>query len=487
MRSAVCIRFSTVLLFAASTSLAALGQTPPKSSKPTSNSPASIPPNCQWTLPGDGMGPSKLVCSNVSSSNIPVYTPPTNVGGGHGVLNTIQGLMNGLSDAMNNAANVGAASGNSAACYWSSQWNRLPPEVQSGLRQPERIDAVFEQLGGPSQLINYAETPGNIQREFASLQGQGGPDAALNIELIAGGFVDLARCRLGRPSSAPFEIPALMDAATFKAAGCGDQVDQAVESILSEKEGKPTEDRARKATSNNCSDQSGTGPKKVDITSYVKAAQKFTADAAEEWQATKTFKQITEPFNQLLDALGRADAAGSSPHPLCPIESVEGLFDYVNKQTDFLSQLSQKPEKYWLNVSGENPYDQSTVPAAQAYLDGWSTRLANVQQLIQAVTPMVSDWQTVLGNPAVLAVYLDKVYMSDVTGCSFALGDVKSYLDSASRNISKIQAQLNGARSWPLEIKGEIRAGGCVKLTGNSACQVCQNTAPGSWVCLTPK
>jgi hypothetical protein len=159
----------------------------------------------------------------------------------------------------------------------------------------------------------------------------------------------------------------------------------------------------------------------------------------------------------------------------------------VNKQTDFLSQLSQKPEKYWLNVSGENPYDQSTVPAAQAYLDGWSTRLANVQQLIQAVTPMVSDWQTVLGNPAVLAVYLDKVYMSDVTGCSFALGDVKSYLDSASRNISKIQAQLNGARSWPLEIKGEIRAGGCVKLTGNSACQVCQNTAPGSWVCLTPK
>ncbi len=83
------------------------------------------------------------------------------------------------------------------SCYWSSDWDGLEPELQQRLRQPQTVDAVIAGYGGPAQIIAYAQAPGNLAREFASLQGQGLGSSA-DFQLMAEGFVDVARCRLGQ-------------------------------------------------------------------------------------------------------------------------------------------------------------------------------------------------------------------------------------------------------------------------------------------------
>jgi hypothetical protein len=83
------------------------------------------------------------------------------------------------------------------SCYWSSEWDGLNPIVQERLSQAQTVDTIIAQYGGPAQIIAYAQTPGNLEREFASLQGQGlGSDA--DFQLMAAGFVDVAKCRLGQ-------------------------------------------------------------------------------------------------------------------------------------------------------------------------------------------------------------------------------------------------------------------------------------------------
>lgn len=230
-----CVRFFQVLLLSACSVLtfveqAATQSTKPKATSPsnnTQNSSNTTPSNCQWTFPGDGMGPSRLICSN--NTTIPVPPKPTLTPSGRGASSlpgAMQNLLNGASQSMNNWA----AQGTGGNCYWSNQWNQLPPSVQSGLRQHDQIDAVFAKLGGPSQLVAYAQTPGNLEREFDSLQGQGGPEAASELKAIADGFLDVANCRLGA-GGATFQTPTLIDANTFKAAG-SDTIDQSVANLL---------------------------------------------------------------------------------------------------------------------------------------------------------------------------------------------------------------------------------------------------------------
>jgi hypothetical protein len=405
-----------------------------QSSKPSTSKPATpssatrtntsaAPSNC-GLFAGDGSGRSSGTgaCPTVNTtSQSTVALPNSAARGGSRGLGAIQGLLNGMATSMTNLANtantpVGDTGG---VCYWSSEWNGLSPELQGRLRQHQTIDTVITQYGGPAQLISYAQTSGNLEREFASLQGPGlGTEA--DFKSMADGFVDVAKCRLGQSATQQFTAPPpLIDTKTFKAAG-SDPLTTAMDTLVND--------------SSPSADQLLMGLQAV-------------VDAGDKWEVTKGVKDITGPFNQLSDALTRAGAAAGGQNTICPVDGVNGLFDYVLKQEAYLKQLSQKPESYWLDASGVNAQVRSTVPTAQAYLDNWSDRLARVQRLINELTPMVRVSEGALANPSVLAAYEYRGYMTDVTGCSDVLGQTVTHLDLASGEIDKVKAQLSDARS----------------------------------------
>jgi hypothetical protein len=51
---------------------------------------------------------------------------------------------------------------------------------------------------------------------------------------------------------------------------------------------------------------------------------------------------------------------------------------------------------------------------------------------------------------------------------------------TSSNGVTTYRPQAQPSAEGP---QGQMRFGGCAKLTGDSACKVCQNTGPGSWVC----
>jgi hypothetical protein len=187
--------------------------------------------------------------------------------------------------------------------------------------------------------------------------------------------------------------------------------------------------------------------KNVDNSQYARAAAKYIVDAAGAWATTKGLKEFTEPFNQMLDALTRADAAASG-QVTCTIPAVEKLASYVDKEEDVLYQLAGKSESDWLQQSGVNDFDRSTIPAAQAYLDGWSGRLNTLQQLIERLVPLMTTWQAILANPGVVgAVVGSEQATTDFGLCGDAMSDIIHRLNLASSDIGKIRSQLGDARS----------------------------------------
>ena len=116
-----------------------------------------------------------------------------------GSLGLVQPFVNGMSAtmaAMSNADNSAGLSAGGGSCYWSSEWDGLNPELQARLSQSQTVDTVIGRYGGPAQFIAYAQSSGNLEREFASLQGQG-LGSSTDFHRMAVGFVDVARCRLG--------------------------------------------------------------------------------------------------------------------------------------------------------------------------------------------------------------------------------------------------------------------------------------------------
>jgi hypothetical protein len=232
---------AVILLFAGS-SVISLGQAPsrPSSAKPSPTaSPAgtttSVTPAGCVTSPGDGISSSgDNSCQTATTRSQSTVPQTSNAAGGSHVSGAGQGFLNGMTKAMTDLAKRGSVlnTGNAdGSCYWSSKWGGLGPDIQAGLHQHERIDAAFSKLGGPAQLIAYAETPGNLEKEFANLQGEGGPEAEVELQLIAAGFVDVARCRMGPSGYLVTAKPSLIDAGSFKAAGT-DAIDQQINSLL---------------------------------------------------------------------------------------------------------------------------------------------------------------------------------------------------------------------------------------------------------------
>jgi hypothetical protein len=158
-------------------------------------------------------------------------------------------------------------------------------------------------------------------------------------------------------------------------------------------------------------------------------------------------KTIVKPFNQMVDALDRADTAYGGQVP-CTIPAVEKLGSYVNKEETFLSQLAVKQDSYWLDASGINDFARSSIPGAQAYLDGWSGRLTTLQQLINRLVPAMTTFQTLLENPQFVGfVVQSEQATTDFGLCGPAVGDIILRLNSASSDIDKIQSHLSAARS----------------------------------------
>jgi hypothetical protein len=177
------------------------GSTP--TNKSYSSTPASPSSNCVQI---DGVSDKSLswACSNTSGQRQGIPASPTSTSQNpFGSLGLMQAFLNRMSATMAATSNPGGSSGLGAPggpCYWSSEWDGLNSELQGRLSQPQTVDTVIAQYGGPAQIIAYAQTPGNLEREFASLQGQGLGSSA-DFQLMAAGFVDVARCRLGQAAT----------------------------------------------------------------------------------------------------------------------------------------------------------------------------------------------------------------------------------------------------------------------------------------------
>jgi hypothetical protein len=215
--------------------------------------------------------------------------------------------------------------------------------------------------------------------------------------------------------------------------------------------GIPGDGPARRSISSGCGGQergvTARDSGDSSATDRLLKVMQLIVEVGDKWAVTRGVKDITEPFNMLSYTLTRAGITAGGQNAICPIEAVNTLSQYVNTQADFLSTLASKSENYWLDASGMNSFDRSTVPSAQGYLDGWYDRLTHVNLLIQEMVPMVKTSQDVLSNPGVLAALEYKGHMTDVYGCADELGSIVPLLNSASANIEKVNANLSSARS----------------------------------------
>lgn len=230
MDLATRFRLSLALFITGFCSISIFGQTP---SKPSRTSGAQ-PTNCGYVNPGDGSGITGAQANAINaavrqrgcgSMATGATIPSAKAVRGSGATNPIQNLFSATTQTGSNS-NLNTA----GPCYWASQWDGLGAELQGRLRQHQTVDTVIAQYGGPAQLIAYAQTSGNLQREFASAQGLVLLGTAADFQAMADGFVDVAKCRLGQPAS-PQITPSLIDANAFKQSG-GDSIDKSVDDLL---------------------------------------------------------------------------------------------------------------------------------------------------------------------------------------------------------------------------------------------------------------
>jgi hypothetical protein len=194
-------------------------------------------------------------------------------------------------------------------------------------------------------------------------------------------------------------------------------------------------------------DSSSKPSKGVNDSKYAQAAAQYMLDAADALATIKGLNGFTEPFNQMVDALSRADTAASGQVP-SSIPSIERLASFVEKEENVLSQLAAKGPTDWLYASGVSDFDPSTIPTAQQYLDRLTGRLTTLRQLDQRVVPLMTTWKNVLENPAIIGGVVGSEQASTDFGLNgIAVGDIIGRLNTCSREIVTIQAQVKLARS----------------------------------------
>jgi hypothetical protein len=185
---------------------------------------------------------------------------------------------------------------------------------------------------------------------------------------------------------------------------------------------------------------------KQQAAEFAKSAAEYVKTSMEAWKSINDSPTLTGALGTSMDALQMANTASTGQVPTT-IEPLEKLTNFLSNERNLLSSLAQKSANDWLAQSGVNAFDSSTTQPAQAYLDAWSQKLANMQQLLQSFTPVAQNAQTVLSNPAVNAVRMSMA-QSTLPGLdSIALGDVISDLNYCSTQISTIQNQIKNARS----------------------------------------
>jgi hypothetical protein len=185
---------------------------------------------------------------------------------------------------------------------------------------------------------------------------------------------------------------------------------------------------------------------KAKAADFARSAEQYVKDAADAWKSVRKSPDLSGSLGLALDALKMANTAagGEVPTTIGPLEK---LSNYVDNEQTILSALAQRSSDDWVVQSGINSQDPRTKASAQAYLDSWSQRIGNIQQLIQGFVPAAQAIQTVLADPDVNAVRM-AMAQSTLPGLdSIALGDIISHLNNCSVQIATIQSQLQSARS----------------------------------------
>lgn len=102
-------------------------------------------------------------------------------------------------------------------------------------------------------------------------------------------------------------------------------------------------------------------------------ADKFVESASAIWKSFKAVKKAIGPFSQVSTALDLTNKAASGELPAYNAE-IEKLRVFAAGQKDRLASLAQKDENYWIDLSGVNLFDRSTILTATAYFDEWIGR-----------------------------------------------------------------------------------------------------------------
>jgi hypothetical protein len=164
------------------------------------------------------------------------------------------------------------------------------------------------------------------------------------------------------------------------------------------------------------------------------------------WAALKAGHEGTGQISRVLDGLDLA-RGGYASGEVPASAGIEKVRDFVTNELSVLSALAQKGARSWLDDSGVNSFDPSTLAAAESYLDGWSVRMKALKELIEDVMPLQSAVEAVLDAKAVGEV----AATTDTTaalGNGLAASDaIFPRLGGCSTKIDAILSQLEEARA----------------------------------------
>lgn len=182
------------------------------------------------------------------------------------------------------------------------------------------------------------------------------------------------------------------------------------------------------------------------VAAVSRSIAEYMQSAGDAWKSLNEESHFTASFKLASDALSMAKTASGGEAPTT-IPTVALLAAYVDKEGTVLDTLALKSTGDWIQNSGVNSPDRSTIPAAQSYLDDFSKRLATIQRLNQQLLPTIQAAHDVLANPVVDDARM-AIAHSTLPGMDpIALEDIIARLNGCSSQIDAIQNNLRLARS----------------------------------------
>jgi hypothetical protein len=180
--------------------------------------------------------------------------------------------------------------------------------------------------------------------------------------------------------------------------------------------------------------------------------QKETADffksAKDAWESLKGEAGIIGPLKQACEELGDSfemAAEASSGELPAFTKSVKALKQYVEKQSEVLSELAHKNPQDWLAYSGAT--DPASFASARQQLDQVSTRFASIQNIARHFMPIVRAAEHVSENQSVVRIRFAATPITTVGLDPIALDWVWSQLSGSTASIDTIQSNIRAARA----------------------------------------